>query len=496
MFKGNNEFSKEGSYEVKITTESHEVSGGTGGKNKTLEPESMSSVRRKYLKGKGKKIDYGVVMQHKLGGSGDRSSSEKGGEVFSFKKETIIKKGGSGGGANGEEITIKKISRSGSGGREATSAGKFSRLRLNNQESKNESGGKSKKVISTTQIEVTNESQSSGLRGRKTSNDSSPNQKGGKFSRFTKTTETTTTTTTNARGGNNKNDNLRGKKEITTTTTTTKTTSTSQGLRSGNREVVRSTNNIKNDGSSGRRSQTREQFSTKSMTSINQKNRPSQGSQRSITSTTNQRNQPNQPGQGSRTQVTTTKTTTTNRGGQDNSGHRSYTRGEVTTKTTTTKTSTQPGSRKQLVTSQSNSVVTKNARNTNDRNAPNKLAPTSKRPLINQKSTPTLRANNPIQKINERQNRNLKDDKKRPLSTIPQSPDRDNISSVSIVDTGKHPPKTYVLNVRKTDVIQQTKKPRKENKPVDSNYNHNIKVVKNVTKELPTVEDLPKDAKI
>ena len=79
MFKGNNEFSKEGSYEVKITTESHEVSGGTGGKNKTSEPESMSSVRRKYLKGKGKKIDYGVVMQHKLGGSGDRSSSEKGG---------------------------------------------------------------------------------------------------------------------------------------------------------------------------------------------------------------------------------------------------------------------------------------------------------------------------------------------------------------------------------------------------------------------------------
>ena len=168
MFKGNNEFSKEGSYEIKITTESHKVTEGTGGKNKTLEPESMSSVRKKYIKGKGKKIDNEEIMQHKLGGSRDRSSSEKGGEVISYKKETIIKKGGSGGGANGEEITIKKISKIRSGSSEASSEGKFSRSRLKNEESKNESGGKSKKVISTTQIEITNESQSSGLRGKKT----------------------------------------------------------------------------------------------------------------------------------------------------------------------------------------------------------------------------------------------------------------------------------------------------------------------------------------
>ena len=120
--------------------------------------------------------------------------------------------------------------------------------------------------------------------------------------------------------------------------------------------------------------------------------------------------------------------------------------------------------------------------------------------MTNQKSTPLLRNNNSANKPIK----NLKNEKKR--SNTPPNPDylKDNIVIFSIDDTGKIPPKPYVLNVRKTDVIQQTRRMRKmyncdpndENRVIEPSNNHDIKIIKDVTKDLPTVEDLPKGAKI
>ena len=95
-------------------------------------------------------------------------------------------------------------------------------------------------------------------------------------------------------------------------------------------------------------------------------------------------------------------------------------------------------------------------------------------------------------------------EKDKQLSSISQNSElRNNLSSVSIDDTGKHPKKEYVLNVRKTDVIQRKNKIRMEyqNDPnakqmFVSKSNHTIKFIKNVTKDLPTVDMLPPGTKI
>ena len=376
----------------------------------------MSSLRRKYMKGK---HDESEEVVTKTGDEGKKGNSEEvSKEIITIKKETKITKGGDGNTSNDAEVSLKKISVEDLGNKEANSGGRFSKTKKTVEET---SEG-TKKVITKTEMKV--------------ESDNSTNPKGVKRSRFTKTTETTTTVT-NQKGGNDK-----GKKDITTTTTKTTTT------------------NTKNEGAG--RSRSKGEVTTKTTTTTNQK------------STGNQRNQP--PSAGRRTKEET-KTTTQ-------------------TKKTTTTTSNQPGTRGKAVTTSQTNQVTRNTRNNNEnnRNAPNKPTAANPRSLQNQKSTPALRGNNPI-----KPNKNLKDDKKRPLSSIQQSPDgRDNVSSISIKDTGKHPPKPYVLNVRVTERIQPTKKPPKlqNDDPSDITFNHNIKVVKNVTKELPTVEDLPKGAKI
>ena len=69
---------------------------------------------------------------------------------------------------------------------------------------------------------------------------------------------------------------------------------------------------------------------------------------------------------------------------------------------------------------------------------------------------------------------------------------RENITRISIDDTGKIPKRTYVLNVRKLDRIQQDRRQRltyssnlQENNPISTNFNHNIIVINNVTREFP-----------
>lgn len=403
----------------------------------------MSSLRRKYLKSGQKFSRFG---------KGDLSM-DSGEQVLSIKKEIRTQKGGkSGGESSTEQVTeLKKIKINGAG-RESSSAGKLSISRQNG-ESKNDSGeGKitqSKQTI--TKIEISNGSENtSSLRANKSvSNNNSSNQKGRSTSKITKTTEITTTT--NISSINQGNDRSIGKNEVTTTTTTTKTSRTQRNS-PGNKEVVKTTT-TKEGGNSSRKTGTKAELtSTKTTTK---------------TTTSNQKS-PARTGGNTQNQVTTTKTTTTitnnSRGGND----------------------------KKVVSSQSTSRI-------NNKNESNKNTTTNQRSLIAQKSTPTLRGNNALPNKD-----NLKNDKKRPLSSIPQESEfRNNISRISIDETGKIPKKEYVLNVRKTDVIQRKNKIRMvyNNDPnakniLQTEFNHNIKVIKNTTRDLPTVESLPVGAKI
>lgn len=139
-------------------------------------------------------------------------------------------------------------------------------------------------------------------------------------------------------------------------------------------------------------------------------------------------------------------------------------------------------------------------------NKPNNQA----NPTGNQKSTPSLRAKSATQNANDKpSNRNQKDNKKnRPFSTSPQNPDsnipRNNTVSILIDETGRIPKKEYVLNVRKLDTIKDNRRHKQtyndaiegEDKPISTTFNHNVIVVKNVTKDLRTVADVGDNEKI
>jgi hypothetical protein len=185
----------------------------------------MSSLRRKYMKGKHTESEEVVT---KTGNEGNKGNSEEvSKEIITIKKETKITKGGDGNTSNDAEVSLKKISVEDLGNKEANSGGRFSKTKKTVEET---SEG-TKKVITKTEMKV--------------ESDNSSNPKGVKSSRFTKTTETTTTVT-NQKGGNDK-----GKKDITTTTIKTTTT------------------NAKNEGAG--RSRSRGEVTTKTTTTTNQK---------------------------------------------------------------------------------------------------------------------------------------------------------------------------------------------------------------------------------
>jgi hypothetical protein len=122
-----------------------------------------------------------------------------------------------------------------------------------------------------------------------------------------------------------------------------------------------------------------------------------------------------------------------------------------------------------------------------------------------QKSTPHLRGNKEKEIINKTTIKEKEKEKeKRPYSSMTEiNSSRNNIARIMIDDTGKIPKKTYVLNVRKLDRIQQNKRQRllyssnlEKNNPVQTNFNHNIIIIKNVTRELPTVLDIGEAGKL
>ena len=143
----------------------------------------------------------------------------------------------------------------------------------------------------------------------------------------------------------------------------------------------------------------------------------------------------------------------------------------------------------------------------NNQNKPNDKLMYNQKQTFNNPfvSTPNIRDKNGRRTANEKpQNRlNSKDNKKNipPLynrqNTDTDIP-RNNTVRHLIDETGKIPKKEYVLNVRKLDTIKDTKRHKQtyndsitgDDKPISSNFNHNMIVVKNVTKEYKTVADV------
>ena len=286
-------------------------------------------------------------------------------------------------------------------------------------------GGKSRQQITITKTETNEKSQNSrAVSGQK-----------GNATVISKTTEIQTT--------NNDNTNRnRGRKVKEETTTKTMTTTTTNKIAIGGTKTE--TNTTENSSTQRRGRSVKEEITktTTNNTTQRQNSRGQNQEQKSqvvkeVTTSTsmNRRNEPNKK------QVTTTQKITT---ANVNQGRAK----EITDSTTTNTRSNQ-------------------------------------RSLIAQKSTPTLRTN----KEESTTKIHKKESEKRPLSSKSEM-SRDNIIRITINDTGKIPKKTYVLNVRKLDRIQQDKRQRliyssnlEEKEPISTNFNHNIIVIKNVTKE-------------
>ena len=286
-------------------------------------------------------------------------------------------------------------------------------------------GGKSRQQITITKTETNEKSQ----------NSRAVSGQNGNATVISKTTEIQTTNNDNI----NRN---RGRKVKEETTTKTMTTTTTNKIAIGGTKTE--TNTTENSSTQRRGRSVKEEITktTTNNTTQRQNSRGQNQEQKSqvvkeVTTSTsmNRRNEPNKK------QVTTTQKITT---ANVNQGRAK----EITDSTTT------------------------NTRN-------------NQRSLIAQKSTPTLRTN----KEESTTKIHKKESEKRPLSSKSEM-SRDNIIRITINDTGKIPKKTYVLNVRKLDRIQQDRRQRliyssnlEEKEPISTNFNHNIIVIKNVTKE-------------
>ena len=124
----------------------------------------------------------------------------------------------------------------------------------------------------------------------------------------------------------------------------------------------------------------------------------------------------------------------------------------------------------------------------NERYDFNKVTITNESHLRNEKSTPALRGGVTKSIVEIR----------KPLYTITQSPEKlNNLSTITISETGKKPKRQYVLNNRNTDVIKHRNRIRLiyTNNPntefVNTDFNLRSKVVKNFSKEHNNSAYLP-----
>ena len=286
-------------------------------------------------------------------------------------------------------------------------------------------GGKSRQQITITKTETNEKSQNSrAVSGQK-----------GNATVISKTTEIQTTNNDNI----NRN---RGRKVKEETTTKTMTTTTTNKIAIGGTKTE--TNTTENSSTQRRGRSVKEEIT------------------KTTTNNTTQRQNSRGQNQEQKSQVVKEVTTSTsmNRRNEPN-------KKQVTTTQKITTANVNQGRAKEIVDS-----TTTNTRS-------------NQRSLIAQKSTPTLRTN----KEESTTKIHKKESEKRPLSSKSEM-SRDNIIRITINDTGKIPKKTYVLNVRKLDRIQQDRRQRliyssnlEEKEPISTNFNHNIIVIKNVTKE-------------
>ena len=301
-------------------------------------------------------------------------------------------------------------------------------------------------------------------------------------------TSSKTTTKTVIQEGNG------GKSRQQITITKTETNEKSQNSRAvsgqnGNATVISKTTEIQttnNDNINRNRGRkVKEETTTKTMTTTTT-NKIAIGGTKTETNTT-ENSSTQRRGRSVKEEIT--KTTTNNTTQRQNSRGQNQEQKSQVVKEVTTSTSMNRRNelnKKQVTTTQKITTANVNqgrAKEITDSTTTNTRS--NQRSLIAQKSTPTLRTN----KEESTTKIHKKESEKRPLSSKSEM-SRDNIIRITINDTGKIPKKTYVLNVRKLDRIQQDRRQRliyssnlEEKEPISTNFNHNIIVIKNVTKE-------------
>ena len=127
--------------------------------------------------------------------------------------------------------------------------------------------------------------------------------------------------------------------------------------------------------------------------------------------------------------------------------------------------------------------------------------------IINQNPASIFRENNKYNTNTSQVTKSklaMKENEKKPYSTMTEvNKKRNNISRITINESGKTPKKQYVLNVRKIERIRSKPNIRikytnnmEEKEPVKTDFNYKILVVKNFSKEYKTALEQNKDGKI
>ena len=127
--------------------------------------------------------------------------------------------------------------------------------------------------------------------------------------------------------------------------------------------------------------------------------------------------------------------------------------------------------------------------------------------IINQNPASIFRENNKYNTNTSQVTKSklaMKENDKKPYSTMTEvNKKRNNISRITINESGKTPKKQYVLNVRKIERIRSKPNIRikytnnmEEKEPVKTDFNYKILVVKNFSKEYKTALEQNKDGKI
>ena len=422
--------------------------GAHGGKSKINYAVVKGTIREASSSNSGPKgVSEEKIMTKKVVSQSSRIVSGSPMESSSkITTKTVIKGGDTG--ISSQKITITKT--------ETTENSKSSRAL---------SGQKGKELAISKRIETNT-----------TSNNNRNGSQGGRIKQEI-TTKTTTTTTNQSRGGQSS-----GKQEIvkTVTNTTTESTNTQKRSRGGKEEITTKTTTTTTNQRSGSQSkggQRSEKTITQSQTQTQRQNTrgQSQGQKEQVVKEVTTSTSVNRRNEAGKKQVTTTKEVTTAKTNQNKNELSTNKTSQINIKENTGRTGLRSGQQQQQTTSTT----------------------TKQRTLISQKSTPALRGNK------ETAANSTKKEKRAYSSNTEINSSRDNITRITIDDTGKIPKKTYVLNVRKLDRIQQNKRQRltyssklEETNPITTNFNHNIIVIKNVTRELPTLSDIGEDGKL